>query len=96
MARRIRFSFALMGLLPLTVVGCEGLRQAIRSSNTESSASDKAAKFGEATAVDSDPTKVLAVDADAKNLKPFFSNNRRSGGWSSEAREVEGHLGVGP
>jgi hypothetical protein len=46
--------------------------------------------------VESDPSKIQAVDSDAKNPRSFFSNNRRSGGWSSEAREVESHLGVGP
>ena len=46
--------------------------------------------------VETEPTKIQAVDADAKNPKPFPQNNRSSGGWSSEAREIESHLGVGP
>jgi hypothetical protein len=36
------------------------------------------------------------VDSTEKNPQPFFQNNRRSGGWSSEARDIESHLGVGP
>jgi uncharacterized lipoprotein len=76
----------------VTIAGCESLRQALRSTKD-----DKAVTAASgATAVESDPTKPQAVDADAKNPKPFFQNNRRSGGWSSEAREIESHMGVGP
>jgi hypothetical protein len=97
MVRRIHVLFASIGLILLTLVGCESLRQAIRSSSSETSESHKTTKSStEATAVESDPSKIQAVDSDAQHPRSFFSNNRRSGGWSSEAREVESHLGVGP
>lgn len=94
MVRRFRILLASMGLFLLTLTGCEGLRHATRTSGSASSAHQKAAN--EALGVDSDASKIQAVDADPKNPKSFFSNNRRSGTWSSEAREIESHLGVGP
>ena len=94
MVRRIHAAFALMALFLLTVVGCESLRPSVRSSRTETLGSRQPA-IG-ATAVESDPSRIQAVDADPKNPRSFFKNNRRSGTWSSEAREIESHLGVGP
>jgi hypothetical protein len=92
MVRRMRFLIVLMASSVTMVAGCESLRQALRSSGE-----NKAVKATSGTsAVDGDPSKIQAVDSDAKNPKPFFSNNRRSGAWSSEAREIESHMGVGP
>lgn len=48
----------------------------------------------EIDAVESDPSKIDAVDADGRGSKSFFKNNRRTGGLSSEAREIEGHFGI--
>jgi len=46
-------------------------------------------------AVEFDHTGVHAVDDDGKGpAKPFFKNNRKVGGLSSEAREIERSLGV--
>jgi hypothetical protein len=88
----MRFLIVLMAFSVMMVAGCESLRQALRSSGE-----NKAVKATSGTsAVDGDPSKIQAVDSDAKNPKPFFSNNRRSGAWSSEAREIESHMGVGP
>jgi hypothetical protein len=95
----VRRSLVLMavGLCVVIVAGCESLRQSIRSASAESQARKAArASLEETAATETDPTKVLAVDADAKNPQPFFKSNRRSGTWSSEAREIESHLGVGP
>ena len=91
MIRRIRWVSVLLASSVVTIAGCESLRQALRSTKD-----DNAVKPTSASAGDSDPSKIMAVDADAKNPKPFFQNNRRSGGWSSEAREIESHMGVGP
>ncbi len=88
MIRRSLALVAMLGLTAVTIAGCESLRQAIRSGSD-----DHAEKT---SAVESDPSKLQAVDSDAKNPQPFFKNNRPSGGWSSEAREIESHLGVGP
>ena len=93
-----RFLVLLMsvGLAAVTIAGCESLRQAIRSNSDDQSKKSAKSTSGDATAVESDPSKLQAVDSDAKNPQPFFKNNRPSGGWSSEAREIESHLGVGP
>jgi hypothetical protein len=95
MVRRFLVSAAVMALSVVTFAGCQGLRQAIRSASDDQGKTLKPTSGAGAYAVDSDPTKIQSVDSDAKNPQPFFSNNRRSGGWSSEAREIESHLGVG-
>ncbi len=98
MFRRFLVSILTVALTAVTISGCESLRQAIRSSHEDQG--QKNAKSTDAstdpTAVESDPTKIQAVDSNAKNPQPFFKNNRPSGGWSSEAREIEANLGVGP
>jgi len=46
-------------------------------------------------AVEFDHTGVHAVDGDGKGApQPFFKNNRKAGGLSSEARDIERSLGV--
>jgi hypothetical protein len=95
----LRRFLALAASLTFAVVtmantGCESLKQAIRFSDADEVSATSMKSGGET--VDSDPSKIHAVDSDGKNPQPFFKNNRRSGGWSSEAREIESHLGVGP
>jgi hypothetical protein len=98
MIRRSLALLVMLGLTAVTIAGCESLRQAIRSSSDDhAQKSVKSTNGGtEASAVESDPSKLQAVDSDTKSPQPFFKNNRPSGGWSSEAREIESHLGVGP
>jgi hypothetical protein len=95
MVRQVRVLIVLLASSVLAIAGCESLRQSIRSASD-----DKANKSVKPTsgmmAVETDPTKIEAVDSDAKSPKPFFQNNRRYGAWSSEAHEIESHLGVGP
>lgn len=43
---------------------------------------------------DSSPEKVIGASPNDQDSKTFFQSNRRSGGWSSEAREIESHLGA--
>jgi hypothetical protein len=45
-------------------------------------------------AVETDTSKIMSVDSDKDNQKPFFKSDRRSGGWSSEAREIEKDFGI--
>lgn len=94
MVRRIQAALLLMALILLPVVGCEVLRPSMRASKSESVERRQPAVGAEA--VESDPSSIQAVDADPKHPRSFFKNNRRSGTWSSEAREIESHLGVGP
>jgi len=96
MMRRLSVLFAIMAITMCVVSGCEGQRHTLRSTSNDQASKTVPARTSSNEAVESDPSKIQAVDADAKNPKSFFQNNRRSGGWSSEAREIEGHLGVGP
>jgi hypothetical protein len=98
MNRRFLALLVILGLAALSIGGCESLRQAIRSQSDDHAQKSVKPTSGatDPTAVESDPTKLQAVDSDSKNPQPFFKNNRPSGGWSSEAREIESHLGVGP
>jgi|GEM_PF-1321384 len=98
MIRRSLAILVMLGLTAVTIAGCESLRQAIRSGSDDHAQKSVKPTSGvaEASAVESDPSKLQAVDSDTKNPQPFFKNNRPSGGWSSEAREIESHLGVGP
>jgi|SRR5262245_31430291 hypothetical protein len=96
MVRRLLLLVAMAASWTLTFAGCETLRQSTRSAKNDRGkfwSSDRSEGAGAET-LETDPTKIQAVDADAKNPRPFFQNNRRSGGWSSEAREIESHLGV--
>ena len=96
MVRRLPVLAAIMGLTIGVVSGFEGLRHALRSTSNDQASKTVPAGNSSNEAVESDPSKIQAVDADAKNPKSFFQNNRLAGGWSSEAREIESHLGVGP
>ena len=98
MNRRFLALMAMIGLTAVSIAGCESLRQAIRSGSDDQGKKSVKPTSGsaETSAVESDPSKIQAVDSDTKNPQPFFKNNRPSGGWSSEAREIESHLGVGP
>ncbi len=43
---------------------------------------------------DSAPQKVIGSSPGDQDASNFFQSNRRSGAWSSEAREIESHLGA--
>jgi hypothetical protein len=70
----------------LPLAGCETLRSWYRKDDDDKTTSKKNS--------DSDTSKIPAVDSDSKAFQPFFKSDRRSGGWSSEAREIEKDLGV--
>ena len=79
-----------LGVLCLVPTGCETHRSWLRPKDDD----DIKVRSSDAKAVDSDASKILGVDSDEKKPEPFFKNNRRSGAWSSEAREIEKDLGV--
>jgi hypothetical protein len=83
-----------VGVLVTMLTGCEPLHSLVRGKD---STDRKDVKDDSSTpgSVDSDGSKILDNDSDGKNSQPFFKNNRPSGGWSSEAREIERSLGVG-
>jgi len=96
MVRRIPVLVVMMALTLGVVSGCEELRHALRSSDNDQASMTASTGNKSNDTVETEPTKIQAVDADAKHPKAFFQNNRPSGGWSSEAREIEKDLGVGP
>jgi len=80
----------LAGVFP-GLLGCEHHRSFFRPQEN-ADVGKHASK--EIDAVESDPSQIDAVDADRKGTKSFFQNNRRTGGLSSQAREIEGHFGI--
>ena len=90
MMRRLPWLGLVLGAMGLVAMGCEPHRAWLRPKDDEANR----VRSSEAEAVRSDASKVLGVDSDQNNREPFFKNNRRSGAWSSEAREVERNLGV--
>jgi hypothetical protein len=75
------------------LTGCDTTHPWLRKHDDEAKDSDKDDPT-KPKAVESDTSKIMGVDADKDNQKPFFKSDRRSGGWSSEAREIEKDLGV--
>jgi hypothetical protein len=74
-------TLAALGLMP---AGCEPHRSWARPQQDDMmSAAD-----------DTKPSKVIGSSPDDKDASNFFQSNRRSGAWSSEAREIESHLGA--
>jgi hypothetical protein len=87
---RRRVGWTVMGCLGLTLslAGCETHRPWLRPRDGDEGSS-------RAVNSDSSTAKIPGVDSDSTNPQSFFKNDRRSGGWSSEARSIERDLGVG-
>jgi len=77
-------------------MGCETLHSMLRSKKNDEEITRKADQDdpSKPKSVESDTSKIPSVDSNSKDPKPFFKSDRRSGGWSSEAREIEKDLGV--
>jgi hypothetical protein len=84
MLRRLIGCGLIVGMTMLASTGCDELHKSVRKKSDGTGPE----------AVDSDGKKILGVDSDDKDQQPFFKNNRKTGGWSSEAREIENSLGV--
>jgi hypothetical protein len=89
MCRAFFFSAAVAGM-----TGCETLRSRLRQDDDDKKQAADAGDVSKPKAVESDTGKIMSVDSDASDPKPFFKSDRKSGGWSSEAREIESHLGA--
>jgi hypothetical protein len=87
---RVPWRTLLLGVSCLVATGCEPHRSWLRSQDDD----EHRVRSSDKTAVESDASKMIGVDSDEKKPEPFFKNNRRSGAWSSEAREIERDLGV--
>jgi hypothetical protein len=71
------------------LAGCESPRHALRARDRDPDVAHASAETEEP-----ESSKILDVQSDGKNAKPFFRSSRRSGALSSEAREIEGSLGI--
>jgi hypothetical protein len=79
-----------LGGLCLLATGCEPHGSWLRhKDDQDSTVRSSATKTG-----DADTSKMIGADPDEKKSESFFKGDRRSGGWSSEAREIEKDLGV--
>jgi len=96
MTRRFICHALVLGTLAIGSSGCEPHQSFLRPKDPD----DKHAQNGDQDdptkpkAVQSDTSKIMSVDSDSKEQKPFFKSDRRSGGWSSEAREIEKDFGI--
>ena len=89
--RRSRRFGLFLGAIYLASTGCEPHGSWLRPKDEDELPPRK--KSG-VSAVDSDPSKILGVDSDEKQPTSFFKSDRRAGGWSSEAQEIEKNLGA--
>jgi hypothetical protein len=96
MTRRFIYHGLVVGTLVAGSWGCDTTHSFLRHRDHDDEVASKRDKDGPSkpTAVESDTSKIMSVDSDKDNQKPFFKSDRRSGGWSSEAREIEKDLGV--
>ena len=96
MTRRFICRGLVLGTLAIGSLGCDTHRSFLRPKDNDDDVAQKKDQDDptKPKAVESDTSKIMSVDSDKDNPKPFFSGDRRSGGWSSEAREIEKSLGV--
>jgi hypothetical protein len=94
MTRRSMCRVLCLGAVMAGVTGCETLRSRLRPDDDDRARAATADDVTKPKAVVSDTSKIMSVDSDADNPKPFFKSDRKSGGWSSEARDIEKDLGV--
>jgi hypothetical protein len=86
--RRLRGFGLFLGAICLASTGCETHRSWLRPKDEDELPPRR-------TGIDSDTSKILGVDSDDKATPTsFFKTNRRTGGWSSEAQDIERNLGA--
>jgi hypothetical protein len=86
MIRRFPWGTLFLGLMSLVPAGCEPHRSWLRPKDDD--------MMARAAEDDSKPGKIIGGSADDADAQSFFKSDRRSGAWSSEAREIESHLGA--
>ena len=90
MIRRFPWRRLILGALCFVSLGCEPHHSWLRHNDDD----DLSRPGSDAKAVDTDTSKIQAVDSDGKSSKSFFDNSRPSLGWSSKARDIEKDLGI--
>ena len=94
MTRRPICRGLVLSMLVLGSSGCDTLHSWLRPKQDDGAKVAGKDDPTKPTAVEFDTNKIMSVDSDKDDPKPFFKSDRRSGGWSSEAREIEKDLGV--
>jgi hypothetical protein len=96
MTRQLLRWWLVLSTIVMGSLGCETTHSFFRRNNGDDDVAQKKDKDDPAKpkAVESDTSKIMGVNSDEKNPQPFFKSDRRSGGWSSEARDIEKDLGV--
>ena len=89
--RRSRRFGLLLGAICLASTGCEPHGSWLRPKDEDELPPRSSGMKG----VNSDTSKILGVDSDDKTTPTsFFKTDRRTGGWSSEAQDIEKNLGA--
>lgn len=86
--RTLGLALTLFTLCPAWI-GCQSPHRKLRPHDNDPDPA-KASSGGDAV----ESTKVLDVQADPVEKKPFFRSSRLPSGLSDEAREIESHVGV--
>lgn len=94
MTRRSICRGLVLGTLIIGSTGCETLHSWLRPKDDDATKKSDKDDPTKPKSVESDTSKITSPDSDKDNPKPFFKSDRKSGGWSSEAREIEKDLGV--
>jgi len=96
MTRRFIYHGLVVSTLAIGSSGCDTQRSFLRPKDPDDKLAQKRDQDDptKPKSVESDTSKIMSVDSDSKDQKPFFKSDRRSGGWSSEAREIEKDFGI--
>jgi hypothetical protein len=96
MTRRFIYHGLVVSTLAIGSWGCDTQHAFLRPRDRDGVFANNQDQFdpSKPMAIESDASKIMSVDSDKRNPKPFFKSDRKLGGWSSEAREIERDLGV--
>jgi hypothetical protein len=87
MVRRNPWRKLVLAVLCLMPAGCQTLHSWLHKDDDDKMASSDSKDDSNSRIIGSSPGDVTSPSS-------FFKNDRTSGGWSSEAREIESHLGA--
>jgi hypothetical protein len=90
MIRRLPWLRLVQGALCCALLGCESHRSWLRPKDDD----DTKVRSHASKSAGSDGSGIIGADSDETQAEPFFKNNRRFGGLSSEARDIERNLGL--
>ncbi len=88
--RTLGLGLTLVSLCP-ALAGCDPLLHNLRQRDRDR---DPDVTKTSAVADEVESTKILDVQSEPSQKKPFFKSSRLSGGLSDESREIESHFGI--